>query len=690
MKFHNRPDEAEVSGLEASAFGFQMNAKMYDMLISKMYTNKPAAVIRELSANAWDAHVEAGNTDKPFDIQLPSWLDKTFCIRDYGTGIPHDKFEHIYTNVGKSTKEGTDELIGGFGLGSKAPFTMTDTFCVENWYGGVKTTWVCFKSAGVPQVSKVDECPSDEPSGLKVSFTFDTDEVREFTRQITEQLKFFPVKPNVTGGDGPIHFVPLPDGWETKDYFFLDKGSASWRRDCYVVMGNVCYKLPTGQLSSSYSYILEQGITLKVPIGSVDIPPSREHLEMTPRTVKCIHDLLEKVKHDYEKDVTERLQATKSYMEALKVMATVNEYLLTREYKHAMMYHGRNYSSLALRSLYLLDEHTVYAVQNYKGNMRYKQTPIRIQDIVDNKVALLVNDLWSGHKAHIEQEESKLTTAYPGKEIRIVHIDAVPKKDRADTLAKVIREVTEFYGEAPVLLSSIIGHVPVKPKGTQTAKAEANQFYKVGPTVNMSKSIISSSTEVTGDVPSDGYFLELSSHNIIGDPSDNLTGYEIINLLSLGLLDVLDKPVYLVRTKSIPKAPKLIRLNAKVLNALRPTIVPKAEKQCLLRQARANVFIVPPEYAEVLKGTKNKEVKTYVRYAAYIERNTRDSSGNLSTLCSRMYKDWGIPKYTPPTRLHQLSVPYSEVHELLSAVTSTYSAERRNTRLNTLKTLINA
>lgn len=690
MKFHNRPDEAEVSGLTSAAFGFEMNAKMYDMLISKMYTNKPAAVIRELSANAWDAHVEAGNTDKPFDIQLPSWLDKTFCIRDYGTGIPHDRFEHIYTNVGKSTKEGTDELIGGFGLGSKAPFTMTDTFCVENWYGGIKTTWVCFKSAGVPQVSKVDECPSDEPSGLKVSFTFDTDEVREFTRQITEQLKFFPVKPNVTGGDGPVHFVPLPDGWETKDYFFLDKGTSSWRRECYVVMGNVCYKLPVGQLSSNYSYILEQGITLKVPIGSVDIPPSREHLEMTPRTIQCIHELLEKVKRDYEKDVTERLQATKSYMEALKVMSTVNEYLLTREYKNAMRYHGYEYSALAIRSLYTLDNHPLYAVQSYKGTMRYKYTSVRIQDIVDNKVVLLVNDLWSGHKSHIEQEHAKLTAAYPNKEVRIVHVDSVPKKDRAVQLAKIIKEVTEFYGSAPVLLSSIIGHVPVKPKGTQAVKAEANQFYKVGTSVNMNKSIVSSCTEVTGDVPSDGYFLELSGHSIQGDPTDNLTGYEITNLLSLGLLSVLDKPLYLVRTKSIPKASKLSRLNSNVLNILRPTIVPKAEKQSLLRAARVNVLSAPPEYVPILKGIKNKDVKTYVRYASYIERNTRESSGNLSTLCSRMYKNWKEPKYQPPAKLQRLTTVYSEVHELLSAVTNTYSEERRKTRLNTLKTLINA
>lgn len=349
MEILNIHQQAEISGIQAAAFGFEMNAKMYDILISKMYTNKPGAVIRELSSNAWDAHKEAGKEDTPFEIQLPTWLDKTFSIRDYGTGIPHDKFEHIYTNVGSSTKEGTNEFIGGFGLGSKTPFTMTDTFMVENWNSGVKTTWICFKDKGVPQVSKVNEEPSSEASGLKVSFSFDSNEVPEFTKQITKQLQFFPVKPVVTGGEGNIAFIPLPIGWETKEYFYRNsKDSRGYvDRSSYVVMGNVAYDLASTYFDYQYRHIFDAGLIIKVPIGAVDIPPSRENLEMTPRTIAALTKVLNVIKTDYEKDTKVKLDACTTVLEARKLVVDLNSNLLSRTFKDTYEFMGVPYSQLA-------------------------------------------------------------------------------------------------------------------------------------------------------------------------------------------------------------------------------------------------------------------------------------------------------------------------------------------------------
>ena len=153
MRISNNEAAADTQGIQSSGFGFTMNAKMFDMVMAKQYKDKTGAIIRELACNALDAHVDKGTPEVPFEIHMPSWLDKTFHIRDYGTGIPHDKFEKIYTNIGASTKEGSNDDHGGFGIGSKSPFTIVDTFLVENWNAGVKTTWACFKSSGFPQVS---------------------------------------------------------------------------------------------------------------------------------------------------------------------------------------------------------------------------------------------------------------------------------------------------------------------------------------------------------------------------------------------------------------------------------------------------------------------------------------------------------------------------------------------------------
>ena len=65
---------AQVTGVQASQFGMKLNSKMYSILTDRLYKNKPGAVIRELSCNAYDSHVMAGKEDVPFEIHMPSWL----------------------------------------------------------------------------------------------------------------------------------------------------------------------------------------------------------------------------------------------------------------------------------------------------------------------------------------------------------------------------------------------------------------------------------------------------------------------------------------------------------------------------------------------------------------------------------------------------------------------------------------
>ena len=66
MQLSNYGNAATVIGVQhTQSFQMQMNAKMFSILTDKLYQNKEGAVIRELSANARDAHVAAGNTNLP-------------------------------------------------------------------------------------------------------------------------------------------------------------------------------------------------------------------------------------------------------------------------------------------------------------------------------------------------------------------------------------------------------------------------------------------------------------------------------------------------------------------------------------------------------------------------------------------------------------------------------------------------
>lgn len=686
MEIQNTHGAAEVSGVQAAAFGFEMNAKMYDILISKMYTNKPAAVIRELSANAWDAHVEAGNKDVPFELHLPTWLDKTFHIRDYGTGIPHDKFEHIYTNVGKSTKEGSNDLIGGFGLGSKAPFTMTDTFTVENWYGGIKTTWICFKDKGVPQVTKVAEEPNDEPSGLKVSFSFDEGQVNEFTRQVGIQLRFFPVKPVLTGGTASVSFPPLPDGWDddSKFYFFTNEGGY-YHRPCYAVMGNVCYKLDPHAFDHKYREIFSSGLILRVPIGAVDIPPSREHLEITPRTLAGIHALLDLIIKDYEEATRKRLDVCTTVIEAMKIVADLNRSLLSKTFITTYMFKGISFNNLCHSGINHVGGYDVIGQVKKRGSSDYifKQTDIRIRHLIEDSVVLYVNDLGVGWRNHLNTNIGKLTAATPQDKPYIVLLPPCKPKEHAALVAEVTANVTREYGSAPILLSSVIGF-PVKGAVTQAATAaEPNQVYKVGDYVDLDRSILQSCTEETV-LPTDGYYLELSGHSVVNTLSGGTNA-----ILKAGAQKHLDKPLYLVRKKTIPKLQGLTLLTDDILADVRAKLLPLALEKASVEDALTHVYRLSPDIADVLKGVKNRKIQAFIRYSTYLTARNERTPDVRRVVNAIGTNGFGFKPKPPNPRLLKARSDFNDIHDLLTNALYTYDPERKKRRLAALKLITN-
>ena len=64
-----------------SSFGIARTPHMFNILSSGLYSDKIAAVLREISCNAMDAHIMGGEPDKPFQVKLPTTLDRTFFVK---------------------------------------------------------------------------------------------------------------------------------------------------------------------------------------------------------------------------------------------------------------------------------------------------------------------------------------------------------------------------------------------------------------------------------------------------------------------------------------------------------------------------------------------------------------------------------------------------------------------------------
>lgn len=550
MRIESAEPVSQTTGLQSNGFGLTNTAKIIDIVINKMYMNKPGAVIRELSSNAWDAHVEADCTDKPFDIEMPSWLSKKFSIRDYGLGIPHEKFEYIYTNIGGSTKDQSDDMIGGFGLGSKTPFTMVDQFTVVNIHGGIKTTWLCYKNAGSPFVSKLAECETEEPSGLKVEFTFNDNLVDEFTKQLPIQLKYFPVKPNVSGGERKVQWSKLPVGWETQDFFYEE--DTSYYRKHSVVMGNVNYDLDPHQLDGNYSSLFQKSLTLKCDIGTVDIPPSRETLEYTKKTKDYLNGKLREIKQKYSQEWEKGLEDKKGYHEIAKHFRDANTYLVSRPKEWEVW--GEKLSLSELTSSYFPIRYWV------SGQIRsvdrsyaqpYRQTAVSNHRI--DQYTVYVNDLGAGGQTHIRNNKGHV--AFNGHHF-IVDPGICTKKTLEAEVSKVEREL-KFVGFKPIRLSTKIG-MPVK--GT-AKRAKIQDVFELRNTLgdfgNWHKYT---------DAPEQGaYYVDLHGKNVQG-PVDS----EVLQLLKVET----GKPVYGIRKRGA-KAKDGLTLVTK--DHLKP-LVPKATK----------------------------------------------------------------------------------------------------------------
>ncbi len=289
-----------------SAFNIARTPHMFNILSSGLYSDKIAAVLREIGCNAMDAHIMGGNADQPFQVKLPTALDRSFYVRDWGPGLDDRELRELYTTYGWSSKQNNDDVTGAFGLGSKSPFAYTlqneddaDGFTVESAKNGRKAIYTCYiDENGAPAISRMHEGPADAdwPHGVKVTFPVQSRDINEFHEKARDIFRWFKVKPEILGLNGKLEDVDF----KFRGSFFAmqpsDPSTYPDRSPC-VIMGNVRYPLNASRirdLTKAEEALLRANIHMWVPMGTVMMTPSREELEYTERTRRGIKEWLGK------------------------------------------------------------------------------------------------------------------------------------------------------------------------------------------------------------------------------------------------------------------------------------------------------------------------------------------------------------------------------------------------------------
>jgi len=298
MILNNAPqNEATISNVaEIGEFRIRNSAKAFGILSSSLYANKIRAIIRELSCNAYDSHVAAGNLTTPFDMHPPNQLEPWFSIRDYGVGLTHKQVVDIYTTYFESTKTGSNDFVGALGLGSKTPFSYTDNFTVTAVKDGVRGVYSAFiNEAGIPSIALMMSDESTDPNGVEIKFSVNTTEdFTKFAYEAKYALTYFKLRPVVTGYNG---FTVTETQYEEKDIIPGVHYLASYHEGSYAIMGNIRYPIDRDAFKEipTVHKLLGCGLELHFEIGELDFQASREGLSYIAQTVTAISSKVEKL-----------------------------------------------------------------------------------------------------------------------------------------------------------------------------------------------------------------------------------------------------------------------------------------------------------------------------------------------------------------------------------------------------------
>lgn len=286
-------------------FKASTSSQIIFLLSTGLYKYPRLAAVREIICNAWDAHIVSGIRDKPVEITINR--EGELCIRDYGTGIPHDLIGPIYCTAGDSTKKESEDETGGFGLGSKAPFAYADHFKVTSFNGGIKTMYAMALSDSTKQgepSAKVLYQTTTEETGIEVRMQLKDGDIVNF-REIIKRVCYYG-DINATLNGVLLGVSGMDDnGSDTSfvgDHF---SGDLMHGHKIFVRYGAVIYPLEHNgdyhdELRALQTIIkksfggLENGyVILRAPANSVSMVPSREALLYNPRTVATIKTLIE-------------------------------------------------------------------------------------------------------------------------------------------------------------------------------------------------------------------------------------------------------------------------------------------------------------------------------------------------------------------------------------------------------------
>lgn len=306
-------------------------------LLRNNYSNTSLAVIREITANAVDANIEA-NAKQKVEVKLPTSMNTSFCVRDYGSGLSQGDVFGLYSKYGKSTKRTSNSYIGAFGIGKFAPLSYGDNFSVVSYYGGERKTYnVYVTEQDDTKISLMESVPTKEPTGLEVQVAIADSDIHKFRRECLRFFEHFEDnRMPILSGLGDDELNPLKKSLEGSGWFLAETDSSNHyqsHHNSHAIMGGVAYPINAHSINLDdveenknnhlFNLLAHDGLYINFDLGELKLHHSRESLEYNKSTQKTLIEKVAKIKNELSEIAKEKLAGADDFWEAKKNYARI-------------------------------------------------------------------------------------------------------------------------------------------------------------------------------------------------------------------------------------------------------------------------------------------------------------------------------------------------------------------------------
>ncbi|ARQ95238.1 rIIA lysis inhibitor [Bradyrhizobium phage BDU-MI-1] len=336
---------------------FETNAVAFYATFSGLASDKIGYPVRELCTNAWDA--ARGN----FEVHLPTHLNPVFKVRDFGTGMSEHDMENVYARPYASKKRDSNDQVGGWGIGSKSPYAYligdhgSGSYNVTSYFEGVMRCYVMsLADDGMPKMELLFEGPTDQPSGMEVSFAVNKADINAFRDRASKILWSFNPRPTILPA---IEWSqPVIEAQGEKWTKYEDGTVPFWGP--MVRMGCVMYPITLSKVETTGFLDSDDVVLFDAPIGSLKVTLSREDIAYDETTKATLKSLIAEYEDNFISQLRAKVDAATSLFQAAQIFEDETDTLgVSRQdrLRSIVRWRDRYISSmLSKNDLYKLDQ----------------------------------------------------------------------------------------------------------------------------------------------------------------------------------------------------------------------------------------------------------------------------------------------------------------------------------------------